>query len=166
MVIELPVGSPPEVPTGRTRVLRPAEPGRPSFRLDDLLLLIVDDDEDARLLLGEIFADCGARVTCASSAFEAIEALRRGHPDVVISDIGMPGMDGFTLMRTIRRLPRDEGGCTPAIALTAYSRADDVDQALAAGFQLHASKPVDPTALLESVASLAGRSRAPHDPIR
>ncbi len=126
---------------------------------------MVDDDEDARQLLGEIFADRGARVTCISSALEAIEELRRSHPDVVISDIGMPGMDGLTLMRAIRHLPQDEGGCTPAIALTAHARADDVDRALAAGFQLHASKPVDPTALLESVASLAGRSTRGGSPV-
>ena len=72
----------------------------------------------------------------------------------------MPGMDGFTLMREIRRLSPDEGGSTPAIALTAHARADDVERAIAAGFQLHAAKPVDPAALLESVASLAGRSVA------
>jgi CheY-like chemotaxis protein len=154
MVLELPVGSLPEAPTSRTRVSRPALTREPTFRLDDLRVLVVDDDEDARILLGEIFADRGASVTYASSAFEAIQELRRGHPDIVISDIGMPGMDGLTLMRTIRRLPRDEGGCTPAIALTAHARPDDVDQALAAGFQLHVSKPVDPIALLESVASL------------
>ena len=160
MIVELPVGSPPEAPTSRRRISKPVMTREPSFRLDDLRVLVVDDDEDARLLLGEIFADRGARVTCAASAFEALDELRRGHPDVVVSDIGMPGMDGFTLMRAIRRLPRDEGGCTPAIALTAHARADDVDRALAAGFQLHASKPVDPMALLESVASLAGRSPA------
>ena len=126
MVVESPVGSAPEAPTSRRRISRSVVTWEPSFRLDDLRVLVVDDDEDARLLLGEIFADRGARVTCASSAFEAIEELRRGHPDVVISDIGMPGMDGFTLIRAIR-LPRDEGGCTPAIALTAHARADDVD---------------------------------------
>jgi signal transduction histidine kinase len=160
MIVELAVGSPPAAPTSRTRISRPVVTREPSFRLDELRVLVVDDDEDARHLLNEIFADRGARVTCASSAFEALEELRRGHPDVVVSDIGMPGMDGFTLMRAIRQLPRDEGGCTPAIALTAHARADDVDRALAAGFQLHASKPVDPMALVESVASLAGRSLA------
>jgi len=158
MVVELPVGSPPEVPGSRTRLPRPGVTPVSSVRLDDVRVLVVDDDEDSRLLLNEVFADRGAQVTCACSALEAIDEFRRGHPDVVISDIAMPGMDGFDLIRTIRRLPRDEGGCTPAIALTAHARADDVDRALAAGYQLHASKPVDPTALLESVASLAGRS--------
>jgi signal transduction histidine kinase len=161
MIVEMPIRPLPEVPTGRTRVLAAAPPrSHHEVRLDNLRLLVVDDDEDARLLLGEIFSDQGANVTCAATAFEAIEAVRHSHPDVVISDIGMPGMDGFTLMRTIRGLPRDEGGCTPAIALTAYSRADDVDRALAAGYQLHASKPVDPKGLIESVASLVGKEPA------
>jgi signal transduction histidine kinase len=157
MLVELPVGSPTARPTGRVRPSRPPPRGEAS-RLDDLCVLVVDDDEDARSLLQAVFVDRGARVTCAASAFEAIDELRRSHPDVVVSDIGMPGMDGFALMRTIRRLPRDEGGSTPAIALTAHARADDIDRALAAGFQLHAPKPIDPMALVESVASLAGRS--------
>jgi CheY-like chemotaxis protein len=161
MVVELPVGSLPKVPGRRARLSRPGVSAAPGVRLDEVRVLVVDDDEDARLLLNEIFVDQGAHVTCASSALEALDQVRRGHPDVVISDIGMPGMDGFALVQTMRRLPRDEGGSTPAIALTAHARADDVDRALAAGYQLHASKPVDPTALLESVASLAGRSPAP-----
>jgi CheY-like chemotaxis protein/nitrogen-specific signal transduction histidine kinase len=158
MVVELPVGSPTRVLGSRTRISRSAGTPVVSVRLDDVRVLVVDDDEDARLLLNEIFVDRGAQVTCAASASEAINEVRRGHPDVVISDIGMPGVDGFALMRTIRRLPREEGGSTPAIALTAHARADDIDRALAAGYQLHASKPVDPMALVESVASLAGRS--------
>ena len=159
MVVELPVGFPPEVPTGRTRIRRTMARTEPQLRLDDLKLLVVDDDEDARLLVGEIFTERGACVTCASSAFEAIGELRRGHPDVIISDIAMPGMDGFTLMREIRRLSPDEGGCTPAIALTAHARADDVDRAIDAGFQLHASKPVDPAALAR-IGRFAGRQVA------
>jgi CheY-like chemotaxis protein len=158
MVVELPVGSPAKVLGSRTRISRPAATPVVSVRLDHVRVLVVDDDEDARLLLNEIFAGRGAQVTCASNASEALDEVRRGHPDVVISDIGMQGVDGFALMRTIRRLPREEGGSTPAIALTAHARADDIDRALAAGYQLHASKPVDPMALLASVASLAGRS--------
>jgi signal transduction histidine kinase/ActR/RegA family two-component response regulator len=158
MVVELPVGSPAKVLGSRTRISRPAATPVVSVRLDDVRVLVVDDDEDARLLLNEIFAGRGAQVTCASSASEALDEVRRGHPHVVISDIGMQGVDGFALMRTIRRLPREEGGSTPAIALTALARTDDIDRALAAGYQLHASKPVDPMALLASVASLAGRS--------
>ncbi len=126
-------------------------------RLDDLHLLVVDDDEDTRHLLSDMFADCGAVVTCVSSAREALAEVRRGRSDVMISDIGMPEIDGFALMQQIRRLPHDEGGHTPAIALTAYSREEDAVRAIAAGYQLHAAKPVNAAVLLSSVAVLAGR---------
>jgi signal transduction histidine kinase len=127
------------------------------IRLDDLHLLVVDDDEDTRHLLSDMFADCGAVVTCVSSAREALAEVRRGRSDVMISDIGMPDIDGFALMQQIRRLPHDEGGHTPAIALTAYSREEDAVRAIAAGYQLHAAKPVNPAVLLSSVAVLAGK---------
>jgi len=130
-------------------------------RLDDLRLLVVDDDEDTRLLLNEIFSTRGALVTCVPGAREALDEVRRGRSDVVISDIGMPDIDGFALMQEIRRLPRDQGGRTPAIALTAYSRAEDATRAIAAGFQLHATKPVNPAILLSSVAALAGKRATP-----
>ena len=126
-------------------------------RLDDVHLLVVDDDEDTRLLLSDIFTDRGAVVTCVSSAREALAEVRRGHSDIMISDIGMPEVDGFALMQQIRRLPCEEGGRTPAIALTAYSRAEDAVRAIAAGYQLHAAKPVNATVLLSSVAALAGK---------
>jgi signal transduction histidine kinase len=126
-------------------------------RLDDLRLLVVDDDEDTRALLSEIFGNRGAVVTCVPGAREALAEVRRGRSDVVISDIGMPEVDGFALMEQIRRLPGSEGGHTPAIALTAYSRAEDATRAIAAGFQLHATKPVNPAILLSSVAALAGK---------
>jgi signal transduction histidine kinase len=126
-------------------------------RLDDVHLLVVDDDEDTRVLLSDIFTDCGAVVTCVSSAREALAELRRGHSDIMISDIGMPEVDGVALMQQIRRLPREEGGRTPAIALTAYTRAEDAVRAIAAGYQLHAVKPVNATVLLSSVAALAGK---------
>ncbi len=127
------------------------------IRLDDLHLLVVDDDEDTRHLLSDMFADCGAIVTCVSSAREALAEVRRGRSDVMISDIGMPEIDGFALMQQIRRLPHDEGGHTPAIALTAYSREEDAVRAIAAGYQLHAAKPVNAAVLLSSVAVLAGK---------
>jgi CheY-like chemotaxis protein len=94
-------------------------------------------------------------------AREALAEVRRGRSDVVISDIGMPDVDGFALMQEIRRLPADLGGRTPAIALTAYSRAEDATRAIAAGFQLHATKPVNPAILLSSVAALTGRRISP-----
>ena len=126
-------------------------------RLDDLHLLVVDDDEDTRLLLNDILADRGAVVTCVASAREALAELQRGRSDVMISDIGMPDVDGLALMQQVRRLPRDHGGQTPAIALTAYSRSEDAVRAIAAGYQLHTVKPVNASVLLSSVAALAGR---------
>ncbi|MDQ3212864.1 MAG: response regulator, partial [Acidobacteriota bacterium] len=98
-----------------------------------------------------------AVVTTAASASEALEALRRAKPDVVISDIGMPGEDGYALIRMIRALPPDEGGDVPAVALTAYARSEDRTRALLSGFQSHVAKPVEPTELVATVASLARR---------
>ena len=160
MAIALPIRSHPEgEPLGRPRAVA-SGPSATEVRLDHLRLLVVDDDEDTRLLLNDILADRGAVVTCVSSAREALTALQRGRLDVMISDIGMPEVDGFALMQQVRRLPRDEGGHTPAIALTAYSRSEDAVRALAAGYQLHAVKPVNAAVLLASIAALAGK-RAP-----
>ena len=128
-----------------------------TVRLDALSILVVDDEEEARLLLQEIFASCGAAVTCASSARDALVELRKVRPDLLISDISMPETDGYSLVQEVRRLSREEGGDTPAIALTAFSRAEDAARALAAGYQLHIAKPVDPRALLSSVTKLMAR---------
>jgi signal transduction histidine kinase len=158
IAIELPIH--PDRATSRRSPHRPAPIAGESVadvRLDDLHLLVVDDDEDTRLLLREMFADHGAVVTCVASAREALAEVRRGHSDVMISDIGMPEVDGFALMQQIRRLPCDEGGHTPAIALTAYAREEDAARAIAVGYQLHAAKPVNAAVLLSSVAVLAGR---------
>jgi signal transduction histidine kinase len=136
-----------------------AQPGQ--VRLDDLRILVVDDDDDARALLEEVFAEAGAFVACASSADEALEQLAGRRPDIIISDIGMPQVNGYSLMQAIRRLPHDGGSATPAIALTAYSRPEDAERAIAAGYQLHAAKPIDPLTLLSSVAALTGRAALP-----
>jgi signal transduction histidine kinase len=158
IAIQLPIGSDRERGLGarRAQAVTVAEDAV-GLRLDDLRLLVVDDDEDTRLLLNDILAARGAVVTCVSSAHEALTELQRGRSDVLISDIGMPDVDGFALMQQVRRLPPDEGGHTPAIALTAYSRSEDAVRAIAAGFQLHAVKPVNAALLLSSVAALAGR---------
>jgi signal transduction histidine kinase/DNA-binding NarL/FixJ family response regulator len=129
----------------------------PSVRLDELRLLVVDDEEDARALLSQVLTERGAKVSIAASASEALAKLQSHRPDVLISDIAMPDVDGYRLIEQIRRLSQEDGGRVPAIALSAYSRADDVTRALAAGFQLHVVKPADPATLLASVAALAGR---------
>ena len=125
--------------------------------LGGVRVLVVDDEPDARALVKRLLENCEAVVTTAASASEALEALRREKPDVVISDIGMPGEDGYALIRMIRALPPDEGGDVPAVALTAYARSDDRTRALLSGFQSHVAKPVEPTELVATVASLARR---------
>jgi PAS domain S-box-containing protein len=116
-------------------------------------VLVVDDHADARQLIGGILEASGASVITTASSREAFAALSRSAPDVLIADIGLPEEDGYALIRRIRRLDPDHGGRIPAIALTAYARAEDKDRALAAGFQRHVAKPVEPHALVRIVAS-------------
>ncbi len=117
-------------------------------------VLIVDDEPDARALLRRLFEERDAVVITASSTAEALAALQAERPDVLVSDIGMPGEDGYALIRRVRALPPENGGRTPAIALTAYARAEDRVRAVAAGFQHHLSKPVEPVELIVVAASL------------
>jgi CheY-like chemotaxis protein len=118
-------------------------------------ILVVDDDADARDLERRLFEECGALVDVAASSAEAIEILRKGAVDVLVSDIGMPVEDGYALMRRVRCLPPEQGGKVPALALTAYVRAEDRVKAIRAGFQMHLAKPVDPAELIAMVTSLA-----------
>ena len=120
-----------------------------------LRVLVVDDEPDARALLRRLFEERDAVVSTASSVAEALAAVQAQRPDVIISDIGMPGEDGHELIRRVRALPPEHGGRTPAIALTAYARAEDRVRAVAAGFQHHLSKPVEPVELIVVAASLA-----------
>jgi PAS domain S-box-containing protein len=126
-------------------------------RLDGLRLLVVDDEADARELLAAGLGQCGAQVTTASSAPEALEALAGGNFAVLVSDIGMPGEDGYELIRKVRALPADSGGRTPAVAVTAYARTEDRLRAMRAGFEMHVSKPVELTELIVVIANLARR---------
>jgi CheY-like chemotaxis protein len=121
-------------------------------------VVIVDDEPDARSLLRRIFEDCDAEVHTAETADEAMTLLQSERPHVLISDIGMPGQDGYGLIRRVRALPVETGGHTPAVALTAYARAEDRVTAIVAGFQHHLSKPVEPNELIAIVASLARRA--------
>lgn len=127
-------------------------------RLDDLRVLIVDDEADARHLLTTILGQYGAQVIAAASASDALFALEQYRPHILVSDIGMPQEDGYALIRQVRALPTDRGGRIPAVALTAYARAEDRTQALLAGFQLHVPKPVNPAELAAVVANLTGRT--------
>ena len=123
--------------------------------LDGLKILMVDDEADARLLVKRLLEGCGAQVVLAGSAREGLESVRREHPNMLISDIGMPEEDGYAFIRKVRSLRPDEGGDTPAAALSAFARAQDRTRALRAGYQTYIAKPVDPSELTAAVASLA-----------
>jgi CheY-like chemotaxis protein/anti-sigma regulatory factor (Ser/Thr protein kinase) len=132
---------------------------RVPVRLAGVRVLVVEDEADTRDLLAAALGHSGAEVDPAASAEEAMAALRRHRPDVLICDIGMPGEDGFALLARVRALAAEDGGLVPAIALTAYARSDDRRRVLAAGYQVHLSKPVDPDQLISAVARMAGRPR-------
>ncbi len=132
----------------------------PEARLDGLRVLFVDDDADARELLAELLVRSGATVIAAESAAEALTAVKEHSPDVLVSDIGLPNEDGYTLIKRIRALPASQGGRVPAIAVSGYARAEDRKRALAEGFQVHLAKPVEPSELVSLVASLAPSNRA------
>jgi len=129
-------------------------------RLDGLRVLVVDDHDDARELIRTVLEQCGADVAVAGSADDALQALERRRVDVLVSDLAMPGADGFELIRRVRAGEQASGGATlPAVALTAYAGTVDRARALAAGFQAHASKPIAPDELATLVHSLT-RSNA------
>lgn len=127
-------------------------------RLDGLRLLIVDDEPDACELLLTILKECGAEAQATGSAAEGLEVLRQWRPDVLISDIGMPYEDGYSLIGKIRALLNEEGGQIPAIALTAHVRAEDRLRALSSGFDAQVSKPLEPVELITVIANLARRT--------
>jgi len=127
--------------------------------LDGLKILVVDDEQDTRDFVRAVLEKCGSEVTTASSAAEALGAFEAQHPDFLISDVGMPGEDGYWLIGRVRALRADQGGQIPALALTAYARTADRLRVLRSGFQIHLPKPVEPTELIVAVASLAGRGQ-------
>jgi CheY-like chemotaxis protein len=130
-----------------------------SITLDGMRILVVDDQQDAVELLAFILAGAGASVASARSAEEALETLIDYRPDVLVSDIGMPDVDGYALIRRVRTLGAMSGGDTPAVALTAYAAAEDAERCLAAGFQTHLAKPVDADQLVAAVASVGSLRR-------
>ena len=124
--------------------------------LSNLVVLVVDDDPDSRDLVHRLLSDCGATVTAAASASEALAATGKQRPDLLISDIGMPEVDGYQLLRSLRA---SSDVRFPAIALTAFARSEDRTRALLAGFVAHVSKPVEPAELIATVAAVSGRVR-------
>jgi signal transduction histidine kinase len=125
-----------------------------SSRLAGVRILVVDDEEDAREAMVVLLRQAGATVAAAGSAGEALESLRARTPDLLLSDIAMPGEDGYALIRQVRALPGDRGGRVAAAALTAYATLEDRRKALQAGYNDHIPKPVDPTRLISAVSTL------------
>jgi CheY-like chemotaxis protein len=128
--------------------------------LSGLRILVVDDQADACEIVGRLLQQCKASVIVAASAEEAMRQIHADPPDLIVSDIAMPGEDGYSLIRRIRKLPPDRGGAVPAVALTAYARNEDRTRALLAGYQSHLSKPVVPMELIANIAALTQRARA------
>ena len=124
--------------------------------------MVVDDEADARDLLDFILQKAGATVELAASTVEALELLDISRPDILVADIGMPGEDGYELIRKVRRFSQPEVALLPAMALTAYARAEERAQAFSAGFQSHITKPVEPAELITTIARIleeAGRAK-------
>lgn len=124
------------------------------LNLTGIRVLAVDDEADARDLLTVLLTQYGAEVLTVASAAEVLTVLESFQPDVLVSDIGMPRVDGYTLIRQIRALPPEKGGQTPAIALTAYAREEDRKRAIASGYQQQVTKPLDPDRLVHALISL------------
>jgi len=150
-----------DVPVGGSARLFPgpaegeSNGGYPSF--GGLRLLVVEDEEDTLAMLAMVFGRCGAEVKAVVSTAEALSVIEGWRPDVLVSDLGLPGEDGYSLIRKVREKETREGGFIPAVALSGYARMEDKAQALAAGYQLHLAKPVGVLDLTNAVAELTGR---------
>lgn len=132
----------------------------PSLLLAGLRVLVVDDDEDSRFYISTVLEGDGASVTAVASVKEALLVFPQLQPNILVCDIGMPGEDGYSLIRQVRVLSTDKGGCVPAVALTAYADSEDRARALEAGFQAHVAKPVDPGELVAVVVDLVSLGEA------
>ena len=148
----------PDVERHHPRSASTAVPPDACIQIAGVKVLVVDDEPDARSLVKRLLEDCKALVMTAASAAEAFELVRTEKPDVLVCDIGMPGEDGYALIRRVRALGPEHGGQVPSAALTAYARAEDRVKAILAGFQMHLAKPVEPAELIATVAGLAGRT--------
>ena len=126
--------------------------------LENLRVLVVDDEVDAREVVCAVLLEYRAEVKAVGTATEALIEITQFQPHVLVSDIGMPGVDGYALIQRVRALSAEKGGKVPALALTAYARAEDRTKALLAGFQLHVPKPIDAAELAVAIARLAGRN--------
>jgi len=161
VTLPLPIAEIPPGPIPRPHATVSGPDGLPEgLRLDGLRVLVVDDDPDSLDLASAILLAGGAAVKTCLSAAEAVAVLPEWRPDVLVSDIEMPGEDGYALIRRVRALAREQGGDTPAVALTAYGYTQDRMRSLTAGYTMHVPKPVDPGEFTTIIASLA--ARPPH----
>ncbi len=143
----------------REQTIAHHESPRPdSAALAGARMIVVDDDPTAVELITEVLVQAGGEVIPCGTADDALQAFARSRPDVILSDIEMPGQDGYSLIRKLRALGPEQGGKTPAVALTAFGRPEDRIRSLRAGFNIHVSKPVDPAELVAIVASMLGRA--------
>jgi len=155
------IPQPPSDPEPLNSIVEAKRRVEASPSLEGLQILVVDDEADALELLNTILQNNGAEVIAVASVKQALTVLETAtdrSPHVLVSDIGMPDEDGYSLIRKLRQLEAQRGGRLPAIALTAYAGSDDRRQALLAGFQRHVTKPVDADELVAVVASLTGRT--------
>jgi CheY-like chemotaxis protein len=160
-IVALPISHARARTTEEPRHARSAEPlESPDLpQLENVSVLIVDDETDGRELVARILEERGARPTCVSSAAAALDALASTRFDILLSDIGMPKVDGLDLIRRVRLLDTSRTGPIPAIAITAYARPEDRQRSLLAGFHLHLSKPIEAGELIASIAGLLRLSR-------
>ena len=158
--VRLPLLSAEEAGDAERRAIRDATTAadRPA-RLDGIRVLLIDDDDDGRTMLTILLELAGAEVAAAGSVHEALTLLDTMRPDVIVSDVGMPDEDGFALIRRVRAREVEGGGSVPAIALTGYVRSEDRARLLAAGFQQHLRKPLEPDEIVAAIASLAAIGR-------
>ncbi len=147
----------PDNASGRSTTLG-TQPTGAQPQLTGLRVLVVEDEPDTRLMIKMVLESCEAEVKAAASAQEAIAVLENWRPDVLVSDIGMPDMDGYELIRKVKAMESARGRSLPAVALTAYARDEDREQSIAAGYQMHLAKPVEPSELVNAIAQLAGQT--------
>jgi CheY-like chemotaxis protein len=159
-VVTLPLlAVPSECLTDRESASFPETPGPASSEiLEGLRVLVVDDNEDVRELSNVALTQAGAEVRTADTARAALELLKDWKPNILVADIGMPGEDGYDLIRAVRELELDTGETIPALALTGYASAIDVGRVRAAGYHTHMAKPVSPRDLILAVANLANEA--------
>ena len=136
-----------------------AVPAAASSLLENLRIVVVDDDDDGRTLTSLILTEAGATVRSVATVREALQVLESDHADALVSDIGLPDQDGYSLIREIRRREAEQGGFLPALALTGYARPEDRTRSLTEGFQAYISKPVEPKNLTAAIAVMIHRLR-------